>query len=50
MDRVKELTGGKGARVVFDTVAGPFLEKLAAVAVTGGIVFEYGVLVARAVT
>ena len=26
--RVKEITGGKGARVIFDPVAGPFLEKL----------------------
>jgi len=44
VDRVKELTGGKGARVVFDAVAGPFLEKLAAAAAPGGIVFEYGFL------
>jgi NADPH:quinone reductase-like Zn-dependent oxidoreductase len=40
--RVKEITGGKGARVIFDPVAGPFLEKLAAAAAIGGIVFEYG--------
>jgi NADPH:quinone reductase-like Zn-dependent oxidoreductase len=42
--RVKEITGGKGARVVFDPVAGPFLEKLAEAAAVGGIVFEYGAL------
>lgn len=42
--RVKENTGGKGARVIFDPVAGPFLEKLAEVAAPGGIVFEYGAL------
>ena len=42
--RVHEITGGKGARVIFDPVAGPFLEKLAAAAATGGIVFEYGAL------
>src|ERR1017187_10136221 len=42
--RVKEITGGKGARVIFDPVAGPFLEKLAEAAAIGGIVFEYGVL------
>jgi NADPH:quinone reductase-like Zn-dependent oxidoreductase len=40
--RVKEITGGKGARVIFDPVAGPFLEKLAEAAAPGGIVFEYG--------
>jgi NADPH:quinone reductase-like Zn-dependent oxidoreductase len=40
--RVKEITGGKGARVIFDPVAGPFLEKLAEAAAVGGIVFEYG--------
>src|ERR1700676_4826800 len=42
--RVKEITGGKGARVIFDPVAGPFLEKLADTAAPGGIVFEYGLL------
>ncbi|HWX55823.1 MAG TPA: zinc-dependent alcohol dehydrogenase family protein [Verrucomicrobiae bacterium] len=40
--RVKEITGGKGARVVFDPVGGPFLEKLAEAAAPGGTVFEYG--------
>src|ERR1700674_61184 len=40
--RVKEITGGKGARVIFDPVAGPFLEKLAETAAPGGIVFQYG--------
>jgi NADPH:quinone reductase-like Zn-dependent oxidoreductase len=42
--RVQEITGGKGARVIFDPVAGPFLEKLAEAAATGGIAFEYGAL------
>jgi NADPH:quinone reductase-like Zn-dependent oxidoreductase len=42
--RVREITGGKGARVIFDPVAGPFLEKLAEAAAPGGIVFEYGAL------
>jgi NADPH:quinone reductase-like Zn-dependent oxidoreductase len=42
--RVQEITGGQGARVIFDPVAGPFLEKLAEAAATGGIVFEYGAL------
>jgi NADPH:quinone reductase-like Zn-dependent oxidoreductase len=42
--RVKEITGGKGARVTFDPVAGLFLEKLAEAAEMGGIIFEYGLL------
>jgi NADPH:quinone reductase-like Zn-dependent oxidoreductase len=42
--RVKQITGGKGARVTFDPVAGPFLEKLVEAAAPGGIVFEYGAL------
>jgi NADPH:quinone reductase-like Zn-dependent oxidoreductase len=42
--RVKEITGGKGARVIFDPVAGPFLGKLAEAAALGGIIFEYGLL------
>jgi NADPH:quinone reductase-like Zn-dependent oxidoreductase len=42
--RVKEITGGKGARLTFDSVAGPFLEKLAKVAAYQGIIFEYGAL------
>lgn len=42
--RVNELTGGKGARIVFDPIAGPILEKLAAAAAPGGIIFEYGFL------
>jgi|SRR5665213_1511305 len=40
--RVNEITGGKGARIVFDPVGGPFVEKLAAAAAQGGIIFEYG--------
>ncbi len=42
--RLNEITGGKGARVTFDPVAGPFLEKLAEAAAPGGIIFEYGLL------
>ena len=38
------LTSGKGVRLVFDPVAGPFLEKLAGVTAAGGIIFEYGAL------
>jgi NADPH:quinone reductase-like Zn-dependent oxidoreductase len=42
--RIKEITGGKGVRLTFDPVAGPFVEKLAAAAAKGGIIFEYGAL------
>lgn len=42
--RTKEITAGKGARVIFDPVAGPFLEKLAKAAAPGGTIFEYGAL------
>ena len=42
--RVREITGGKGARVVFDPVAGPFLEKLVEATQLGGIIFQYGAL------
>jgi len=40
--RLKEVTGGKGARVLFDPVGGPFLDKLAEAAAPGGIIVEYG--------
>jgi len=42
--RVKEITGGKGARIIFDPVAGPLLETLAEAAAQHGIIFEYGAL------
>jgi NADPH:quinone reductase-like Zn-dependent oxidoreductase len=42
--RVKEITGGKGARLTFDPVAGSFITKLAAAAAQGGTIFEYGLL------
>jgi NADPH:quinone reductase-like Zn-dependent oxidoreductase len=42
--RVKEITGGKGARLTFDPVAGPFVEKLAEASANGGIIFIYGLL------
>jgi NADPH:quinone reductase-like Zn-dependent oxidoreductase len=40
--RVMEITGGNGARLIFDPVAGPGLEKLAQAAAFEGIIFEYG--------
>ena len=42
--RVKEITGGKGARVIFDPVAGPWVEKLAQAAAQGGVIYLYGAL------
>jgi NADPH:quinone reductase-like Zn-dependent oxidoreductase len=45
--RVKEITSGEGARIVFDPVAGKGLEALATAAASGGIIFEYGALAAE---
>ncbi len=44
VEKVMALTHGNGARIVFDPVAGPFLEHLAAATAPGGIIFEYGAL------
>jgi NADPH:quinone reductase-like Zn-dependent oxidoreductase len=44
VERGMALTGGEGVRIVFDPVAGPLLEQLAAVAGQRGIIFEYGAL------
>src|SRR5262249_60892451 len=41
---ILDLTGGKGARVVFDPVGGPTMEKLVGVTMTYGIIFIYGAL------
>ena len=40
--RVQEITGGKGARLIFDPVAGPYVETLAKAAAQEGILFQYG--------
>ena len=42
--RIKEITGGKGARLIFDPVGGPTLEKLVEVAAPNGTIFLYGAL------
>jgi NADPH:quinone reductase-like Zn-dependent oxidoreductase len=42
--RVMEISGGKGARLTFDPIGGPIVEKLAAAAAPGGVIFEYGAL------
>ncbi len=44
VSRMGEITGRKGARLTFDPVAGSFVEKLAAAASVGGILFQYGLL------
>lgn len=43
-ERVKEITGGKGARVVFDPIGGPAIAQFAEVMAVGGILLEYGAL------
>jgi NADPH:quinone reductase-like Zn-dependent oxidoreductase len=42
--RVRSITGGKGARVVFDPVGGGYIETLAQATANGGTIFLYGVL------
>ncbi|KQP58322.1 zinc-dependent alcohol dehydrogenase family protein [Methylobacterium sp. Leaf112] len=42
--RVKDITGGKGARVVFDPIGGPAIAQFAEVMAVGGILLEYGAL------
>jgi len=46
--RIHEITGGKGARITFDPVAGPFVEKLAAASARNGLLFIYGGLSGQA--
>jgi NADPH:quinone reductase-like Zn-dependent oxidoreductase len=45
--RVHEITRGKGARIIFDPIAGKGLETLAGAAAARGIIFEYGALAAE---
>lgn len=44
---VRRITGGQGARVVFDPVGGPFVEKLAESMSPRGVLFVYGGLSER---
>lgn len=39
---INKITSGKGVRITFDPVSGPFLEQLAAAAAPDGIIIEYG--------
>jgi NADPH:quinone reductase len=42
--QMREANAGKGADIIFDPVAGPFLERLAQAAAPGARIFEYGAL------
>lgn len=42
--QVNKITGGKGARIIFDPIGGKGLENLAETAAHEGIIFEYGTL------
>jgi NADPH2:quinone reductase len=42
--RVMEITGGKGANVIFDPVSGPYVDTLAQAAATGATLIIYGLL------
>ena len=42
--RVKEITTGKGARIVFDPVGGDYINTLAQATATSGTIFLYGML------
>jgi NADPH:quinone reductase-like Zn-dependent oxidoreductase len=42
VEEVMKITGGKGARIVFDPVGGPYVETLAQAMATNGILFQYG--------
>ena len=44
MARVRSITGGKGARVVFDPVGGDYINTLAQATANGGTIFLYGML------
>lgn len=44
VEEIKRITGGKGARIVFDPVGGPYVETLAQAMAEDGILFIYGSL------
>jgi NADPH2:quinone reductase len=46
--RLRDITGGTGARLVFDPIAGPGAEILAELLAPGGILIEYGLLSGQA--
>jgi NADPH:quinone reductase-like Zn-dependent oxidoreductase len=44
VSRVCEITGGAGARIIFDHIGGSLLDQLADVAAPGATIFQYGAL------
>jgi NADPH:quinone reductase-like Zn-dependent oxidoreductase len=44
LKRVASITGGKGANLIYDPVAGPYIETLAQAAAPGGTLIVYGLL------
>ncbi|HUH64742.1 MAG TPA: zinc-dependent alcohol dehydrogenase family protein [Terracidiphilus sp.] len=44
--QIQKITGGRGVRLTFDPVGGPFAEELTKAATPGGIIFLYGWLAA----
>ena len=44
VERVAAITGGRGANVIFDPIAGPIVKKLAEIAAPGAVIYEYGAL------
>lgn len=48
VEEVRRLTNNRGVRIVFDPVAGPYVENLASITEPGGILFLYGVLSLKA--
>ena len=47
VDRVQSITGGKGARIVFDPVGGDYINTLAQATANGGTIFLYGMLAGK---
>ncbi len=46
-ERVEQITGGKGCRVIFDPIGGKGVEALADAAAHRGVIYEYGALAAE---
>src|SRR5260221_14694719 len=42
VSRVREITNGAGARIIFDPIGGSLLDQLAGTAAPGGAIFLYG--------
>lgn len=44
VDRVRKITNGAGARIIFDPIGGPIVNQLAEAAAPGATIFQYGLL------